>query len=223
VDATLGGSLQLRRSGDRPPRVNGTIRVVSGNYAAYGQKLAIERGVITFSGPYDNPSLDILAVRKPPNDEQPSDTNVQAGVEVRGTAQSPSARLVSTPTVSDSEKLSWLVLGHGMQGTSGSEADVLGAAASALLSGSGGGFPSKIAGSLGLDEIGVSGAAKGLESTVVTVGKRLSSRAYLSFEQGTGTASSLVRLRYKINPRVSLQLQTGTNTALDVLYSWAFD
>jgi translocation and assembly module TamB len=99
VDATLGGSLQLRRSGDRPPRVNGTIRVVSGNYAAYGQKLAIERGVITFSGPYDNPSLDILAVRKPPNDEQPSDTNVQAGVEVRGTAQSPSARLVSTPTV----------------------------------------------------------------------------------------------------------------------------
>jgi translocation and assembly module TamB len=223
IDATLGGSLQLRRSGDRPPRVNGSIRVVSGSYAAYGQKLAIERGVMTFSGPYDNPSLDILAVRKPLNGEQPSDTNVEAGVEVRGTAQSPSARLVSTPTVPDSEKLSWLVLGHGMQGTTGGEADVLGAAASALLSGSGGGFPSKIAGSLGLDEIGVSGAAKGLESTVVTVGKRLSSRAYLSFEQGTATASSLVRLRYKINPRVSLQLQTGTNTALDVLYSWAFD
>jgi translocation and assembly module TamB len=33
----------------------------------------------------------------------------------------------------------------------------------------------------------------------------------------------VVRLRYKINPRVTLQLQTGTNTALDVLYSWAFD
>jgi translocation and assembly module TamB len=33
----------------------------------------------------------------------------------------------------------------------------------------------------------------------------------------------VVRLRYKINPRITLQLQTGTNTALDVLYSWAFD
>jgi translocation and assembly module TamB len=197
--------------------------VLGGTYAAYGQKLAIERGVLTFSGPYDNPSLDILAVRRPTNNEQPSETNVEAGVEVRGTALAPSARLVSTPSVPDSEKLSWLVLGHGNQGTTGGEADVLGAAASALLSGSGGGFTSKVAGTLGLDEIGVSGAAKGLESTVVTVGKRLSSRAYLSFEQGATTATSVVRLRYKINPRVTLQLQTGTNTALDVLYSWAFD
>jgi translocation and assembly module TamB len=224
IDATLGGSVRVRKNGDRPPRVNGTIRVVSGKYDAYGQKLAIERGVLTFSGPYDNPSLDILAVRRPPNGDQPTDTNVEAGVEVRGTALAPVAKLVSTPTVPDSEKLSWLVLGHGMQGTTGSEADVLGAAASALLSGSGGGgFTNKIAGSLGLDEIGISGSAKGLESTVVTVGKRLSSRAYLSFEQGTGTATSLVRLRYKINPRITLQLQTGTNTALDVLYSWTFD
>jgi translocation and assembly module TamB len=223
VDATLAGTLRVRRTGDDPPRVNGTIRVVSGTYAAYGQKLTIDRGLLTFSGPYDNPSLDILAVRKTPSGEQPSDTNVEAGVEVRGTALRPVAKLVSTPTVSDSEKLSWLVLGHGMQGTTGNEADVLGAAASALLSGSGGGFQNKIAGSLGLDEIGVSGTAKGLESTVVTVGKRLSSRAYLSFEQGASTATSVVRLRYKINPRVTLQLQTGTNTALDILYSWSFD
>jgi translocation and assembly module TamB len=224
IDATLGGSVRLRRSGANPPRLNGTIRVISGNYAAYGQKLAIDHGVLTFSGPYDNPSLDILAVRRPTNNEQPSETNVEAGVEVRGTALAPTARLVSTPSVPDSEKLFWLVLGHGIQGTSGGEADVLGAAASALLSGSGGGgFTNKIAGSLGLDEIGLSGNARGLESTVVTVGKRLSSRTYLSFEQGASTASSLVRLRYKLNPRITLQLQTGTNTALDVLYSWTFD
>jgi translocation and assembly module TamB len=223
VDATLGGSLHLLRTGERPPRLNGSIRVVSGTYSAYGQKLSIEHGMLTFSGPYDNPSLDILAVRKPTNGEQPSETNVEAGVEVRGTAQAPVARLESTPNVSDSEKLSWLVLGHGIQGTSASEADVLGAAAGALLSGSGGGFPSRLASSLGLDEIAVSSSASGVESTVVTVGKRLSSRAYLGFEQGTGTASSLVRLRYKLNPRISLQLQTGTNTALDLLYSWAFD
>ena len=67
------------------------------------------------------------------------------------------------------------------------------------------------------------GDSSGLESTVVTVGKRISSRAYLSFEQGTSTASSLVRLRYKLTPRIALQFQTGTNSALDVLYSWAFD
>lgn len=228
VDAYLAGAVQVQKVGARPPHINGTVRTVSGTYAAYGQRLAIERGVITFSGPYDNPSLDILAVRKPPAGDQLSETNVQAGVQVRGTALSPTAKLVSTPNVSDSDKLSWLVLGHGMEATTGNEADVLSAAAGALLGGKGGtgGITSKLANSLGVDELGVrqgAGQASGLENTVVTVGKRISSRLYLSFEQGAATASSIVRVRYKINPRITLQLQTGTNTALDVLYSWSFD
>jgi translocation and assembly module TamB len=228
ADAYLAGTVHVMKVGDRPPRINGTVSTASGTYAAYGQRLTIERGVITFSGPYDNPSLDILAVRKRPDGEQLSDTNVEAGVQVRGTALAPTAKLVSTPNVSDSDKLSWLVLGHGMEATTGSEADVLSAAAGALLGGKGGtgGITSKLANSLGVDELGVrqgAGQASGLENTVVTVGKRISSRLYLSFEQGAATASSVVRVRYKINPRITLQLQTGTNTALDVLYSWAFD
>ena len=230
IDATLAGSARVRMSGGGPPRINGTIRALNGTYAAYGQRLAIERANLTFSGPYDNPSLDVLAVRKRPEGEQLSESNVEAGVQVRGTAQSPTARLVSTPNVSDSDKLSWLVLGHGMESTSGSEKDVLTAAAGALLGGKGGtgGFQTKLATSLGVDEVGLKqrdmgSDASALESTVVTVGKRISSRAYLSFEQGASTATSLVSLRYKLNPRISLRFQTGTNSALDVLYSWAFD
>ena len=221
IDAELTGTVRIHSS-TRGPRANGGIRVVSGTYKAYGQNLDIERGVLTFSGPYDNPSLNIRAVRRRPEGEQLSDTNVEAGVEVRGTALAPVAKLVSTPTVPDSEKLAWLVLGHGMDAVAGNETGVLTAAAGALLGGKGGGIQSRIANTLGLDELGLS-QAKGLESTVVTVGKRLSSRAYLSFEQGATTASSLVRLRYKLNKKFTLQFQTGTNTALDVLYTWAFD
>ena len=66
--------------------------MVSGTYAAYGQKLAIERGVINFTGAYDNPGLNIRAVRKRPEGEELSETNVEAGVEVRGTALAPVAR-----------------------------------------------------------------------------------------------------------------------------------
>lgn len=229
IDAMLEGSARVRMVGNAAPRVNGAIRVASGNYAAYGQKLTIERGVITFTGPYDNPTLDVLAVRKQPEGEQLSENNVEAGVQVRGTARSPQARLVSTPSVPDSEKLSWLVLGHGMEGTSGNEKDVLSAAAGALLGGKGGtgGIQAKLANTLGVDELGIgqgrNGEAEGLANTVVTIGKRISSRAYVSFEQGATTASSLVRLRYKLTPRFTLQFQAGTNTALDVLYAWAFD
>ncbi|WP_035373370.1 translocation/assembly module TamB domain-containing protein [Pseudoduganella violaceinigra] len=219
LDAQLAGSVRVRVAERRPPRVNGSIRVVSGTYAAYGQRLAIERGVLNFTGAYDNPSLNIRAVRKRPEGDELSETNVEAGVEVRGTALAPAAKLVSTPSVPDSEKLAWMVLGHGTADMAGNEMSLLGTAAGALLGGSGG--PS-LANRVGLDELGVS-QAKGLESTVVTVGKKLSSRAYLSFEQGAGSATSLVKLRYKINNRVTLQVQTGTNNALDVLYNWAFD
>ncbi|MEV4783700.1 translocation/assembly module TamB domain-containing protein [Burkholderia sp. LMU1-1-1.1] len=231
LDARLAGAVRIRIADRRPPRVNGSIRVVDGTYAAYGQKLAIERGVINFTGAYDNPGLNILAVRRRPEGEQLSESNVEAGVEVRGTALAPAAKLVSTPTVPDSDKLSWLVLGHGIENTAGNDMALLSTAAGALFGGSGGGGTGKLAGKLGLDELGVgqasgtssAGAATGLQNTVVTIGKRISSRAYLSFEQGAGTATSLVKLRYKLNPRITLQFQTGTNNALDVLYTWAFD
>jgi translocation and assembly module TamB len=232
LDAQLAGSLRIRVADRRPPRVNGSIRVVNGTYAAYGQKLAIDRGVINFSGAYDNPGLNILAVRRRPEGEALSETNVEAGVEVRGTALAPSAKLVSTPAVSDSDKLAWLVLGHGIDNTAGNDMALLSTAAGALF----GGGQGKLANSLGLDELGVgqasgsgsagtgaAGQATGLQSTVVPVGKRISSRAYLSFEQGTSSATSLVKLKYKLNPRITLQFQTGTNNALDVLYTWAFD
>jgi translocation and assembly module TamB len=227
IETELVGAVRVRITDRRPPRVNGSIRVVGGTYAAYGQKLAIDRGVINFTGAYDNPGLNILAVRRRPEGEALSETNVEAGVEVRGTALAPSAKLVSTPVVSDSDKLSWLVLGHGIENTEGNDMALLSTAAGALFGGKGQG---KLANSLGLDELGVgqasgtaAGAATGLQNTVVTVGKRISSRAYLSFEQGAGTATSLVKLKYKLNPRISLQFQTGTNNALDILYNWAFD
>ncbi len=232
LDAKLDGNVRVRVLDRRPPRAIGNIRVVSGTYAAYGQKLSIERGLLNFTGAYDNPGLNILAVRKRPEDEPLTETNVEAGVEVRGTALAPTAKLVSTPTVPDSEKLAWLVLGHGTEGTASDELGLLSTAAGALFGGGGGGgsLQTRLANSLGLDEVGVgqksgTGAtqAKGLENTVLTVGKRISQRAYLSFEQGASTASSLVKLRYKLNPRIALQFQTGTNNALDVLYTWAFD
>jgi translocation and assembly module TamB len=225
LDAILAGNVRVQALERRPPTVLGNIRTVRGTYAAYGQKLNLERGMLNFTGAYDNPGLNILAVRKRPEGAALTDANVEAGVEVRGTALAPTAKLVSTPNVPDSEKLTWLVLGHGPEG--GGQAGLLSSAAGALLGGSGGSLQQRMADTLGLDEVGLtqqaSATAAGLETTVVTVGKRLSRRAFLSFEQGVGTASSLVKLRYKLNERISLQFQTGANSAFDVLYTWAFD
>lgn len=44
------------------PNLNGTLRTVDGTYRAYGQRLDIERGLIRFTGPADNPALTVLAI-----------------------------------------------------------------------------------------------------------------------------------------------------------------
>lgn len=219
LDAQVAGSLRVRADDGQLPRANGSVEVVKGTYAAYGQKLEIRRGILAFSGPIDNPGLNILAVRPVPEIEG----NVEAGVEVRGNALAPRAKLVSTPTVPDTEKLSWLVLGHGTDRASGSQFDALSAAANALFGAAqGASLQARLAQSVGLDEVGLS-RAKGLESTVLTLGKRISSRAFLSYEQGVSGASTLVKLRYQLSKRLSLQAETGTSTALDLLYTWSFD
>ena len=117
LDAQLGGAVKLSSMDGAFPSSNGNIRVIKGSFSAYGQRLEIERGILNFQGPLDNPGLDIIAMRK----NQP----VEAGVAITGTAQSPRVRLVSNPGVPDSEKLSWLVLGHGLEDASGQDFNAL--------------------------------------------------------------------------------------------------
>jgi translocation and assembly module TamB len=189
--------------------------VAKGNYSAYGQRLAIERGILNFAGPIDNPGLNIVALRK--------NMPVEAGVAISGTAQLPQVRLTSVPSVPDSEKLSWLVLGHGLENTSGGEFSLLQTAAGALLAqGESVSLETRIAHAAGLDEFALSGKG-GVESTVLTLGKRLSTRAYLSFEQGLTGASNLAKINYTLTQRLSVRAQTGTESAMDLFYTFSFD
>jgi translocation and assembly module TamB len=214
LDARLTGAVRLIGLEGRLA-ASGAIRVAQGTWAAYGKRLEIERGIVSFAGPIDDPALNIVALRK----NQP----VEAGVAIGGTALAPRITLTSNPVVPDSEKLSWLVLGHGMEGTSGAEFSVLQAAAGALLArGQSATLESRIAHAAGLDEFALSGRG-GLESTVLTLGKRLSSRAYLSFEQGLTGAGNLVKINYALTPRLSVRAQSGTDSAVDLFYTFSLD
>lgn len=214
LDAQLGGAIGLTSADGASPRANGSIRVVKGAYAAYGQRLEIERGILNFQGPVDNPGLDVVAMRR--------NLDVEAGVAITGSAQAPRVSLMSRPDVPDSEKLSWLVLGRGEVGSSGQDYNALQAAAGALLSaGQSVSLQQRIAQAAGLEEVGLKGSG-GLETAVLTLGKRLSSRAYLSFERGLSSADTLVKVNYTLTRRVSVQAQAGSATAVDLFYTLSF-
>lgn len=216
LDARLGGQLHVFTV-NGVLRGEGRIQVEAGRYAAYGQSLDIERGVLSFIGPIDNPGIDVLAVRKTPT--------VKAGVQVRGTVQRPLVTLYSDPALPDTEKLAWLVLGHGL-GTGGQEEfAVLQIAAGALLGQAESvNMQARLAEALRIESFGVrAGEGEDLSSAVVSVGKRLSSRTMLSYEQSLDGLSQVVKVLYQLSPHVRLEAQAGQQSSFDVFYTREYD
>jgi translocation and assembly module TamB len=196
--------------------VNGTVRAEEGTYAAYGQKLDITRGVLTFTGPVENPRLDILALR--PN------LDVQVGVSVGGTALSPRVRLYSEPDMADTDKLSWLVLGRAPEGLGRTDTALLQRAAMALLSGEGESTTDKVLHALGLDDFQVRQESEGdVRNTVVSLGKQISRRWYVGYERGVNSTIGSWQLIYRIAQRFTLRAQSGEDNALDLIWTWRWN
>jgi translocation and assembly module TamB len=216
LDAQLAGQIRLLANAGDTLRAEGTLRVKSGTFKAYGRELAIERGRLRFYGALNNPALDILAMRK--------GQDVEAGVSVGGTVLAPRITLVSDPVVADAEKLSWLVLGHGLSSAGGGDVGALQAAASSLLAqGAASGLSSQLATAFGLDDFSVGTSDDNLQERIVTLGKKISSRLYVSYQKGLESASSVLLLRYIMTRRISLEGEAGTRSALSLFYNFAFD
>ena len=220
LNTRLAGTLNLASSAATlgVPRLTGLLSTVRGSYKAYGQQLDIEEGVMRFSGAYDNPSLDILAIR--PN------LTVRVGVQVSGTALSPRVRLYAEPELPDAEKLAWLVLGRsGANG--GAEAAVLQQAALALLGGNGKGLSGGLAEALGLDELSFRGSASNADGTTsaaaVTLGKRLSRNFYVAYERSVAGTLGTVYIFYDLSKRFTLRAQTGEQSAIDLIFTVPYD
>ncbi len=207
LDASLRGELHITSPAGRIA-VEGSIRAVDGTYQAYGQKLAIDRAVISFLGSLDNPRLDIQATRH--------DLDVRVGVVVTGTVLNPRVRLFSEPEMSDVDKLSWLVLGKASTAAGGNETALLQRAALGLLSGEEPGVTDRVTKALGLDELSVRSGEGGAKDAIVSVGKQISKRWYVGYEQGLNSTTGSWQLIYRLAQRFTVKAQAGGDNAVDV-------
>jgi translocation and assembly module TamB len=236
LDTRVEGAVRLRNEGRGTIRASGAVEAKDGTYEGFGQKLAIERGRVNFQGAPENPGLDILALRK--------GLPVEVGVSITRTAANPLVRLYSDQPMADFEILSWLVLGRAADQTRADNAALV-RAATGLLSGSGEGIPTRLARTLGIDEISVrsgqvggagsilprqsvAGSLRGTEvgtasAEIITIGKRVSDAVTISYEQALSGAANVVQLSYQLSRRLSLVARAGTENALDLVYSIVFD
>ncbi|ARP89176.1 hypothetical protein CAL14_01745 [Bordetella genomosp. 9] len=225
LDTTLAGSMRIRYAGNRLTGM-GALHTRAGRIDAYGQRLQLRRGTVTFQGPLDNPLLDIEALR--------TGEQVEAGVRVSGTAQRPRIDLISYPDVSDEEKLSWLVLGRGPD-ASGNDTALLVSAGTALL-GNGEPFYKQF----GLDDVtirnGTLGSSNSLlpDQTVagrvnqdasetlgtqfIVASKNFADGVTLSVEQALAGSETVGRLSYRLSRRWSVDLKGGSVNGLELVY-----
>ncbi|MEQ9860534.1 translocation/assembly module TamB [Pectobacterium cacticida] len=213
--ARLQGDLKMVQD-ERGLGLNGQINIPVGRFKAYGQDLFVRKGIILFSGPPDQPMLNIEAIRNPDNTED----DVIAGVRVIGMADAPKLEVFSDPALSQQEALSYLLRGQGLD-SSGTD----GAAMTSMLVGLGVAQSGQVVGKIG-EAFGVSNLALdtqgvGDNSQVVVSGYVLPG---LQVKYGVGIFDSLatLTLRYRLMPRLYLEAVSGMSQALDLLYQFEF-
>jgi translocation and assembly module TamB len=202
------GSVRLRGGSHSPFIARGTVSLVDGQYKAYGQELAIERGELIFNGPLNNPLLDIRAVRKV--------RDVVAGIEISGTPSRLQSDVFSDPPLSDAEALSYLLTGRPLGATTtADDGEVLNNAAFALGLSGAGLIASQVRAELGLETLTIEGTG---DASKLVAGKRLNDRLLVEYGYGLIDKLGTLLLRYQLNERLVLESRTGTVNTFDVVY-----
>ncbi|QLH64189.1 autotransporter assembly complex protein TamB [Serratia symbiotica] len=196
--------------------LNGQIDIPSGRFHAYGQDLIVRKGQLMFSGPPDQPMLNIEAIRNPESTED----DVTAGVRVTGSADAPKLEVFSDPAKSQQEALSYLLRGQGLH-SSGADGNAM----TSMLIGMGvaqsGQLVGKIGEAFGVSDLALDTQGVGDSSQVVVSGYVLPG---LQVKYGVGIFDSLatLTLRYRLMPKLYLEAVSGLDQALDLLYQFEF-
>lgn len=212
LEAKPTGSLLAVDEPGKVTRGVGELELKEGTFKAYGQDLTIERGRLVFAGPIDNPGVDIRAFRK-------ADDGTVAGINAKGTARKPEVTLWSRPAMTESETLSYLLLGRPLNRAEPQEGDRLANAAMSLGIKGGNLLAKKLAARYGLEEARIESDDGSLEQASLVVGKYLSPRLYVGYGVGLFEAVNTFRIRYLINEKWNLQAESGEGTSADVLYT----
>jgi translocation and assembly module TamB len=199
LEGKLGGELRIRERPGRAAIGSGSLNV-SGRYEAYGQKLEITRGRLSFAqSPLDNPALDIRAERKL--------ERVTAGIRVTGNAIDPQLTLWSDPALDQADVLSYLVLGRPLRAARSGEGQQLNAAATAL--GAGGNLLAERLGArLGFDQAGVEESAT-LGGAALMVGKYLSPRLYVAYGVALFGQGQVFSIKYILSELWDVEIEAS--------------
>ncbi len=215
IQAVLGGALSLEQEPGVSPQLYGSLNIAGGELRAYRQRLEIRRGRVDFTGPLQNPGLDVTAERRIRADD------VTVGAHLFGTLEAPQMEIYSDPPMSQGEAMSYLIRGRGLD--TGASAD-----------------GTALALAVGADVVNQSGVVTGLnrlplvnnvafgssgeeDETAATVGGYLGDRIYLSYGVGLYEPINEFTARLYLQSRLWLEVVSRLENSVDLYYSFDID
>jgi translocation and assembly module TamB len=212
----LTGEMSLSHAelaGQSGVSADGVVKLEEGEFAAFGQKLEIERGSLMFAGDVADPGLDVRASREISYEGR----DITVGVLLSGTLSRILTRVFSEPAMGEMDALSYLTTGRPL--SAAGAGDQYSVASTAVSLGLNGALPvaQKLGSAIKVDEIALDTTATG--STAVVVGERLGDDLYIRYSYGVFDNLGTVRVTYKIGRRLSIEASSGEEQALDLIYS----
>lgn len=186
----------------------GELDLANGRYRAYGQRLTIRRARLLFTGPIDQPFLDVEAIRRV--------DSVVAGIRLSGNAEQPTTTVFAEPAMSQEQALSYLVLGRPL-GQSTGDNNMLGQAALALGLAGSSSLTTGLANSLGIQDFQLDTEGSGVTTSVVASGN-ITERLSLRYGVGVFEPANTIALRYQLSRRLYLEAASGLASSLDLFY-----
>jgi autotransporter translocation and assembly factor TamB len=203
----IEGTLQLIERPGSGTRGRGELVLREGVYRGYGQNLTIDPGRLLFTGPIDDPGLNVRAYRQ-------ATDGTRAGFLIRGTLKSPDLQIWSEPVMSESSALSYVLFGRSSELGSSGEQEQAGSAAAIL---GGNMLAMSMASQVGLDDARIEAGAR-QQDAALYAGKYLSPKLYVAYGTGLFEPIQVIRVRYLISRKLTLQTETGSRDSGDLLY-----
>jgi len=208
LDVGLSGAMQVMYESGRSAVASGALNL-SGEYSAYGQTLQIDQGRLLFTGPLDNPTLDVRAVRRV--------DGITAGVQLAGTVNAPVTRVFSEPAMSEADALSYLLFGRSLSNSEAQETATLESAAVSMGLRQALPIIQRVGETLGFDEFSVQTTTA--DTGELMAGKRIGPRLYIRYSYGLFNRIGGLLMRFSLSERLSLETRSGDNRAMDLIYT----
>ena len=207
LSGRLGGSITVRSGYDQVTRATGELSIEEGKYIAYARKLDIQHGRLIFTGgPIQDPGVDLRAVKEFPD--------VTAGINVRGTLQQPRMSFFSDPSLPQSQIVSLILSGGGLESVQNPKA--AGAGSEALAQG-GAILAQQLGSRIGIEDVSLETDLT--NETSLVLGKFLSPRLYVSYGVSLTEQLNTFKLRYTLGDHWTVKTEVGQARGADLVFT----